>query len=595
MSKKLLVSILALVMVVSLVPITAFAQEFADMPNDWSTEALEKAAENGLLQGYDGKIWPSKNLTRAEMATVINRSFGSYVEASLTTFDDMDEAKWYYSEMAKAVQMKTFKGDGKNLNPENNITREEAFVVLARALKLEPTSNKPLGFTDLSDISTWATGEIYAMVNAGYVSGSFGKLNPKANITRAEFAKVMDNVIKQYIVEEGIVSEVADGNIMVNVAGVQLNDVTITGDLIVGEGVGEGDLTLNNTIIEGRLVVRGEGENSIIIKGSSDVSSIVVARIDGVVRVFNESGNIIGEVIVDGSEDVILEGDFVDVTILASDVDVYAVNSNVDSLTIKGESSNLIVGVNSTVTNVAIEANGVNIEGEGTVENVEVKDGGENATITTTNTVIVVSEGVENVKGTGNVLVEPGVEYQNGETSTTPAEPVEEVITPPIIVGPIIPSPAAPRFVSANIYYDEGYKEADETNLVDNKLTFRVDLDSSITKLDAVFNENVKLNKLVIKNYDEFGDITVIDGGLLLGEFTAEEGDFSVYYDSLGNTTFKTTISLNIAGGKPLTQARIDEWSHETNQVEIEATVVDQNDGLTTTIGVILEPNYPTK
>lgn len=578
MSKKLLVSILALVMVVSLVPITAFAQEFADMPNDWSTEALEKAAENGLLQGYDGKIWPSKNLTRAEMATVINRSFGAYAKASLEAFDDMEESKWYYDEMAKAVQMRTFKGDGKNLNPNNNITREEAFVVLARALKLSPSNTRPAGFTDLASISTWATSELYAMINEGYVAGSNGKLNPKAYITRAEFAKVMDNVIKHYIVEEGLVTEVVEGNIMVNVPGVELKDVIIKGDLIVGDGVGDGNLTLNNTVIEGRLVVRGGGENSIIIKGNSEVTSIVIARVDGVVRVYNEAGIEIGEVVVDGEDDVILEGDFADVTILAASVDVYAVSATVETSTIQGESSKLIVDSASQVTNVVVEAAGVTVKGEGTVDNVEVKDGGDNVIITTANTVIAVTAGVDNVKGTGDVVVEPEVEYKNGATTSTPAQPV--ATTPPVIGGGGY-VPVAPTLVSASLYYDESgviTKTGDASTL-----NYEVLLGSNITKLEATFSEAIELEKLVIKNYDENGEV-VIDKDLL-DTFS----EYSSYFNAIEYSNSGKTITFNIDGGKELSSDRIDRWSTSSYRVDIQVTVIDTNDSLSKVIDIVLQ------
>lgn len=583
MIKRSLAVVLTLVMVLSLSPLVGVAEQFSDMPSDWSTEALEKAVENGLIQGYDGKIWPNKNLTRAEMATVINRSFGTYKEASLKSFDDMNDTKWYYDEMAKAVQMRTFRGDGKNLNPENNITREEAFVVLARALKLTPTNVRPLGFTDLGDVSSWATGEIYAMINAGYVQGSNGRINPKANITRAEFAKVMDNVIKQYISEADVVTEVVEGNIMVNVPGVELKDLTITGDLIVGDGVGDGSLTLNNIKIEGRLVVRGGGENSIIIKGNSEINIKIVARVDGTVRVYNEAGIEIGEVIVDGANDVILEGNFTNITILAPNVNVYAVDATINTSTISGQNSKLVVREGSTIEKIIIEASGVKVEGNGTVENVEVKSGGNNSIITTPNTSIVVTEGVSGVKGTGNVVIESGVEYKNGETTTEPAEPVEEEV-PPVFGGGgfIPPTPVAPTLVSARLYYDDTpiLKSGDT-----EQLTFEVPLDATITILDATFSEAVEFKELVVKNYDGEDEDIVINKELL-DLFSEYEEYFNLIDDTIDGGK---TLSLNLSDGKVFSTERIDRWSNTANQIEIEITVIDKNDGLTKTINVVLK------
>lgn len=571
MIKRSLAVVLTLVMVLSLSPLVGIAEQFSDMPSDWSTEALEKAVENGLIQGYDGKIWPNKNLTRAEMATVINRSFGTYKEASLKSFDDMNDTKWYYDEMAKAVQMRTFRGDGKNLNPENNITREEAFVVLARALKLTPTNVRPSGFTDLGDVSSWATGEIYAMINAGYVQGSNGRINPKASITRAEFAKVMDNVIKQYISEADVVTEVVEGNIMVNVPGVELKDLTITGDLIVGDGVGDGSLTLNNIKIEGRLVVRGGGENSIIIKGNSEINIKIVARVDGTVRVYNEAGIEIGEVIVDGANDVILEGNFTNITILAPNVNVYAVDATINTSTISGQNSKLVVREGSTIEKIIIEASGVKVEGNGTVENVEVKSGGNNSIITTPNTSIVVTEGVSGVKGTGNVVIESGVEYKNGETTTQPAEPVEEE-APPVFGGGgfIPPTPVVPTYISSNI---NGNIDPIEIN--GNRYAFSLPVGTNIESLELEVSQNITSYKVTLIGYEiEDGvrdDIVLVENGDILGFPGFDE--FEDFISKSGTTLTMTFGDL----AKGLTHERVNEWGNGNNEVEIKVEV----DGLT--------------
>ena len=56
--------------------VAATADDFTDFPSDWSAPALSQAVENGLLNGYDGKINPTGLLTRAQMATMVNREWG---------------------------------------------------------------------------------------------------------------------------------------------------------------------------------------------------------------------------------------------------------------------------------------------------------------------------------------------------------------------------------------------------------------------------------------------------------------------------------------------------------------------------------------
>lgn len=136
----------------------ASATDFSDFPNDWSASAMSQAVENGLLGGYNGKIQPKGKLTRAEMATILNRAFGATEKASLEGYTDVASDAWYYGDMAKAVQMGTFVGAGEGmLYPSQYITREEAFVVLARAFEVAGGDVQSLdSYSDGRAVSEWA-------------------------------------------------------------------------------------------------------------------------------------------------------------------------------------------------------------------------------------------------------------------------------------------------------------------------------------------------------------------------------------------------------------------------------------------------------
>lgn len=261
---KKLVRIILVLMIIML-PSRSLAATFIDMPEDWSKLSLKKAVQNGLLLGSNGKIMPNKKLTRAEMATILNRSFGSYEEGSLLEFRDVQKSDWYYSEMAKAVQMKLFEGSNKFLSPDDSITREQAFVVIARALNIKPIMEQQNEFKDVDKISDWAKGEIFALIQAGYIQGSNNMINPKGYVTRAEFAKLMDNIIQEYITSPGVYKAIEKGNVMINSKDVKLKDLKIDGDIIIGEGVADGNVTLENVLVKGRIVVRSTNKDAIKI------------------------------------------------------------------------------------------------------------------------------------------------------------------------------------------------------------------------------------------------------------------------------------------------------------------------------------------
>ena len=384
MLKKWMVIALSLVMVLSMMPVGAYAETttFSDMPDDWSTAALQSAVDNGLLNGANGKIMPQENLTRAQMAAVINRAFGAEKVAVLAEYDDVTASDWFFLDMAKAVAMGTFQGSGSKLNPNDPITREQAFAVIARALNLGESEVVPEGFTDLSEISGWATGEVYALVNNGYIQGSNGMLNPQGYITRAEFAQVMYNTIKEYISEAGEYSIDVVGNLMKNTPGVVLTDSTVVGDIIIGDGVGDGAVTLDGVNVEGRLLVRGGGAESVIIKGGSTIGTITVAKVDGEVRIFAEDGSDVGTVLIDGKDDVIIEGTFENIVVNAPDITVWARAATISSAEVMGEESKLVIDKDSTVEKVVLSGAKSAVEVNGEVEEIETAESAVNALIT---------------------------------------------------------------------------------------------------------------------------------------------------------------------------------------------------------------------
>lgn len=430
---RILSVLLVLMLLLTMLPVTAFSvngtsestvPQFSDMPDDWSTAALERAVENGLLTGSGGKIMPQDNLTRAQMAATITRAFGASVEGNLSDFSDVKNTDWFFSAMARAYQMKILNGTDGKMNPNAAITREEVFTILARALKLKDADTAEKTFPDAGSLSSWAKGPVYAMINAGYVGGSNGYINPKAVITRAEFAQLMDNTFKQYIRSAGTVMSIPSGNVMINAPGVILKDTAVTGDLIIGDGVGDGEVTLDNVTITGRLVVRGGGVNSVIIRGGSSVSTVVVSRVDGKVSV-KVQGDADVEVIYidDGSDDVQIEGTVGSLELAASGIEVSTVGATIGDIAVTGADSRITVDSNSTVGTIITSAPNTQISGTGTVTQVQARTGATGAKIETPKTEITVGAGVTGVTGGGGTAISGGTTVNNNSSGTGTTTP----------------------------------------------------------------------------------------------------------------------------------------------------------------------------
>jgi hypothetical protein len=426
--KMIRLSLVFAIVLMLFIPIQASAKEqqsFIDMPENWSREALTRAVDNGLLSGYKDRLYPEKNLTRAEMVAVINRAFGAKDKEDISNYTDVKDTDWFYDEISKAVGMGIFQGYANQLRPNDPITREEVFSVLANALKLRSKEANKL-FMDSNEVSVWARESINGMINEGYIDGSDGKLNPKANITRAEFAQVMHNIIKDYINTPTVYEEVNAGNVIVNTPNATLKNVTVKGDLIIAEGVGEGEITLDNVKVEGRMLVRAGGENSIVIKGDSEIGSIIIVKQGNRVRVLNETGKEIAVATVEGTSDVILEGKFKNVVIQSANITVYARDTEIANLEIDGVESKVTVDEDSKIEKIDVRAANVVIEGEGTVKEVDVQAGGTGTEITTPDSLINVNREANNVVGTGGIVIEPNETYVNGKTVSQDAKPLKQ-------------------------------------------------------------------------------------------------------------------------------------------------------------------------
>lgn len=260
----------------------ALAAEFIDMPNNWTTSALENAAKNKLLYGEetaDGmKINPDNNITRAEMAAIIVRALGANETTDISSYVDMDKDKWYYNEFAKAVAMGAFQGDGNRLNPNNNITFQECYTVISQILKLEIHANDTTvidKFSDSDDVASWAVSKAAAVVGSGYWDGIDGKLLPTQYITRSQFAVLIDNIADTYIDEPGTYSEFDGKNIMIRSDDVVISNADLEGSIVIGDGVLK-NFTLDNSKTAGGIYARGGGKEIQILNGSYIEKAILI-------------------------------------------------------------------------------------------------------------------------------------------------------------------------------------------------------------------------------------------------------------------------------------------------------------------------------
>ena len=270
---------------------TRKATDFRDFDRTaWYAEAVSAAVDNGLLYGKSSSIIdPNGDMTRAEMAAIINRSFGCYKTADISQYKDVSKSKWYYKDVALAVQMGTYNGrSSSSMAPDAPISRQEAMTVVARALELDYDAYAKTdlsAFSDRDKISAWALPYVRSMVGAGYIHGRGKILAPLDNITRSEFAQIFYNIIGTYIVSKGTYDKDIKGSVLIRTDDVELKNLTVDGDLIIGCGAADGKITLDNVTIKGRLLVWGGGVQAVYCNNGTSTPEVIAARVDDAVKI----------------------------------------------------------------------------------------------------------------------------------------------------------------------------------------------------------------------------------------------------------------------------------------------------------------------
>lgn len=383
----------------------------SDIKGHWAEERLQDWLDKGYIKGYpNGTVQPDRTVTRAEFVAMINRVLG-YTEMATVNFKDMSSAKWAAEDIAKAVKAGYIQGYGnQTFRPNAKISREETAMILARIMELSPKST-PLNFKDAKQVAPWAKGSVAAVVDqklmGGYSNGTFG---PKRPLKRAESVAVIHRISMTKAPEMGAVydkpgtyggttgTETVRGGVTVSTSGVTLQNMVIEGDLILGPGIGEGDVILNNVTVKGKTYVYGGGSKSVTLNNTI-LGDMVVDKEKGSVRIVAggstqvqhtvlESPAILQETNLSGTGfvnvtlpqgmsagQVELSGAFNQVSVSAPNAQLALTSGTIQSLTVHTTATNANIRLDQGTTVVKLVLYAVaNVTGKGTIQTAAISE-----------------------------------------------------------------------------------------------------------------------------------------------------------------------------------------------------------------------------
>ncbi|NOU88474.1 hypothetical protein GC102_22345 [Paenibacillus sp. LMG 31460] len=482
---------------------TSLSSSLSDVKGHWAEQTITGYVYNNVVQGYpDGTFKPDSSITRAELVTIINKLFGFQQASSELSFSDVTINDWFFKDVAIAQNAKYISGYTDNTFRANNpITREETAVLITNILSLKRSSSAK-SFTDTNNSPEWSKSAVGSVIDAkimnGYESNVF---RPTSNLTRAEALTVLEKTVAAksityntagvYGPETGI--EKIKQNVIIDAANVTLRNVEIEGDLLLGKGIGEGDVTLKNVNVHGTTTVRGGGENSIHFEDSIMVT-IVVDKATGKVRIVANGATQVGNVTVQSNAKIEAEagskinsvtlsdalpkdsrvqlvGSFETVNVVAQSIVIELPKGSVKDFNVGKAASDTKIDIGNEAAILSLILNAAaNISGQGKISNATVNSEGvsmEKAPEKTTKGADVPSDVKLKIGGNEVKAEQPasgtapapsgGGDNSNGNGSsgndTTPGTGSDPIITPiPSGPTPILSKVTYQTTVGENVY-----------------------------------------------------------------------------------------------------------------------------------------------
>ena len=178
-------------------------KNFADI-DMWAKSSIENMTNRLIMDGdTDIKFNPYRDITRAEFIEAVVKALG-LAPADYVEYIDVDTNEEYAGYIQTASEYGIINGIGGELfAPDSRITRQDAMVILYRISSIMDYDGNEYNidlnkYEDYADVSDYAKLAVTWNVNCSIVVGkSETILDPKANITKAEVAIVIEKILKK--------------------------------------------------------------------------------------------------------------------------------------------------------------------------------------------------------------------------------------------------------------------------------------------------------------------------------------------------------------------------------------------------------------
>ncbi|MBW7476074.1 cadherin domain-containing protein [Paenibacillus oenotherae] len=183
-------------------------KKFSDVAGHWSEQAVNNMASRMIINGVSDESYePDRSVTRAEFTAIITRALGLWKPQEGASFQDVGNTSWYHDAVSIAEHYGLVTGiNDTTFAPDRTVTRQEAMVIIERALKLAGQSNTLTAqqiagalqpFKDSAQVAGWARSSAALIIEKGIMTGFNSQLNPGNALTRAETAVIIKRLLEK--------------------------------------------------------------------------------------------------------------------------------------------------------------------------------------------------------------------------------------------------------------------------------------------------------------------------------------------------------------------------------------------------------------
>lgn len=174
---------------------------FSDAKQHWASEQIASAYNWGFINGYqDGTFKPDGDISGSEGIIMVSRMINCMNNNEESTANkaeiDLNAVPVWAREMIQEQTASRIAAQSR-VYGEGQLSRLQFTVMLAKALKLEPTLNsgENVIFLDQENIPADDLGYINSLRILGIVEGSGGNFNPDKQVSRAEAASMLMRIV----------------------------------------------------------------------------------------------------------------------------------------------------------------------------------------------------------------------------------------------------------------------------------------------------------------------------------------------------------------------------------------------------------------